>query len=98
MQIQIKPFTGYTDWFRKTQSVILVERESDIEPLWKLLVAQGSYWKEYRHLIKVAPTTIDALDDLKSLCNHSGKTDINDIAGLQKVVPFIIYQYIEPCC
>ena len=38
MEILIKPrnFTGCASWQSKLNGVILVEKEADIEPLWKL--------------------------------------------------------------
>jgi hypothetical protein len=50
MEIPIKPqtFTGHTSWQSKLDGVILVEREEDIEPLWKLLIEQDDYWEHYK--------------------------------------------------
>ena len=55
MEILIKPqkFTGSDSWESKLNGVILVEKEADIEPLWKLLCEQDDYWKIFKNVIKV---------------------------------------------
>jgi len=94
MEILIKPrkFTGFNSWDSKMNSVILVEKEGDIEPLWKLLCEQDDYWKDYLHIIKIAPKEIDSEKDIIVMCEYCGKTDIYDVDSLRKKIPFIIYQ------
>lgn len=83
-------------WNSKTQGVVLVEKEEDIEPLWKLLCDQDDYWEHYKNLIKVAPKEIDSIVDIKLMCDWSGKTDIWDIPKLKESgIRFILYQYYE---
>ena len=55
--IPIKPnvFTGNTAWESKRESVILVKKKTDIEPLYKLLCEQDNYWLNHKNLIQVAP-------------------------------------------
>lgn len=97
MRIEIKPkityFTGSDIWHSKWESVILVKSPEDIEPLFKLLVEQDDYFTGYKHLIKVAPNSIESVQDLDDMCSYCGKTDIWDLEGLQKRIDFIIYQY-----
>lgn len=95
MKILIKPkyFTGYTGWCQKVQGVVLVEKEEDIDPLFKLLCEQDEYWEDYKHLIKVAPKEIDNASDLYNLCSYCGKTDIYNLEELQSKINFLIYQY-----
>jgi len=77
------------------QGVIFVEKEQDIEPLFKLLCEQDDYWESYKELIKVAPKEIDKRSDLQQYCQYCGKTDIYDVKALKEQIPFIIYQYRE---
>ena len=79
MEIKIKPqvFTGDSSWESKRYGVVLVEKESDIEPFWKLLCEQDDYWESYKSLIKVAPDVIDDVYDIERMCSWCGKTDIN---------------------
>lgn len=97
MEIEIKPkvtrFTGNLTWNSKWESVILVKSVDDIEPLFKLLVEQDDYFTGYKNLIKVAPDSIESVEDLKHMCEYCGKTDIWDLEGLQQKIDFIIYQY-----
>ncbi len=94
MEIIIKPqiFKGCDYWYSKRNGVILVEKEEDIEPLWKLLIEQDDYWEHYREVIKVAPKEIDGEGDIARMCVYVGKTDIYDVQELQSKVPFIMYQ------
>lgn len=95
MKIIIKPryLEGCSSWESKIEGVVLVEKESDIEPLWKLLCEQDEYWVGYKNLIKVAPKEIDGVSEIISMCEYVGKTDIYELEELQKQIPFIIYQY-----
>ncbi len=94
MQILIKPslFIGCQQWRSKHEGVILVEKQEDIDPLWKLLCAQDSYWEPYKKVIQVAPKEIDSYRDIDVMCEYAGKTDIYRPAELQKLIPFIMYQ------
>jgi hypothetical protein len=94
MEIPIKPqtFTGHTSWQSKLDGVILVEREEDIEPLWKLLIEQDDYWEHYKEVIKVAPKEINGIQDISRMCVYVGKTDIYNPKELQSKIPFIMYQ------
>lgn len=94
MEIKItNVFKGDDNWLSKKNGVVLVEKESDIEPLFKLLVEQDDYWKKYKNLIKVAPKEIESYRDLDKLCEWCGKTDIYNLKELQEKIPFIIYQF-----
>ena len=97
MKIPIKQryFEGYDTWESKQYGVVLVEKEEDIEPLWKLLCEQDEYWVDYSYLIKLAPTEINNEADLYKMCNYVGKTDIYNVKDLQSKISFIIYQYDE---
>lgn len=94
MEILISPkiFKGYDSWYTKQNGVILVEKEEDIEPLFKLLCEQDDYWENYKNLIKVAPKEIDSVADISRMCEYVGKTDIYDVEKIRKQIPFIIYQ------
>jgi len=94
MEIRIKPqvFTGHTSWESKQNGVILVEKQEDIDPLWKLLCYQDDYWEDYKELIKVAPKEINSERDLSRMCEYVGKTDIYNLSELQDQIPFLIYQ------
>jgi hypothetical protein len=94
MEIIIKPrkFEGDSTWVSKLYGVILVEKEEDIELVWKLLCEQDDYWEDYKHLIKVAPKEIDSVSEISAMCEYAGKTDIYDVKALQEKIPFIIYQ------
>ena len=94
MEIIITPrkFTGNSKWQRKMNGVLLVEKESDIEPLWELLCEQDTYWEAYKHVIKVAPKEIDSDERLSEMCAYTGKTDIYDIPSLRSKIEFLIYQ------
>ena len=76
MKIIINPreFSGDTSWESKMEGVVLVEKEDQIDPLWKLLCEQDDYWEDYKDLIKVAPKTIDSVADIKRMCEYCGKT------------------------
>jgi hypothetical protein len=94
MEIFIKPrkFTGCASWQSKINGVILVEKEEDIELLWKLLIEQDDYWEHYKEVIQVAPKEIDGEGDIARMCVYVGKTDIYDVQELQSKIPFIMYQ------
>lgn len=94
MEILIKPrkFTGCTSWQSKKNGVILVEKEADIEPLWKLLIEQDDYWEHYKEVIQVAPKEIDSEGDIAIMCVYVGKTDIYNPEELKAKIPFIMYQ------
>jgi hypothetical protein len=99
MEIKICPKPSvvkcHNHWSHKMQGVVLVEKEEDIEPLWKLLCEQDDYWDSYKELIKVAPKEIEHESDLKHLCQWCGKTDIDNIDELKLKIPFILFQYYE---
>lgn len=84
-------------WNSKVESVVLVEKEEDIIPLWVLLCKQDEYWDHYIHLIKVAPKEIDSIADIKAMCEYCGKTDIWDVDKLKEEsgIRFILYQYYD---
>lgn len=94
MEIIIRPkkFVGNTYWESKKDGVILVEKEEDIEPLWKLLCEQDDYWEDYKEIIKVAPKEIDSVSDIANMCEYVGKTYIYEPEKLQAQIPFIMYQ------
>lgn len=94
MEILIRPrmFKGYNYWQPEMNGVILVEKEEDIEPLWKLLVEQDDYWENYKEVIQVAPKEIDGEGDIARMCVYVGKTDIYNPQELQAKIPFLIYQ------
>jgi hypothetical protein len=94
MKILIRPkeFTGDTQWVRKHEGVILVEKEEDIEPLWKLLCEQDEYWESYKKIIKVAPKEIDDISEIINMCQYAGKTDIYHPEKIKEIIPFIMYQ------
>ena len=94
MKILIKPriFKGVDSWSTKMNGVILVEKQHDIDKWWNLLCEQDSYWKEYKHLIKIAPKEIESESDIRRMCEYCGKTDIYDPESLQKSVKFIMHQ------
>jgi hypothetical protein len=100
MEILIKPkkFTGCSHWLPKHNGVILVEKEEDIEPLWKLLCEQDDYWESYKEVIKVAPKEIDSESDISAMCVYVGKTDIYNPKELQSKVPFLMYQEFPDDC
>jgi hypothetical protein len=95
MKIIINPreFSGDTSWESKMEGVVLVEKEDQIDPLWKLLCEQDDYWEDYKDLIKVAPKTIDSVADIKRMCEYCGKTDIYNVEEIRSKIPFIIFQY-----
>jgi hypothetical protein len=90
--IRSRKFTGCTSWQSKLNGVILVEKEEDIEPLWKLLIEQDDYWEHYKEVIQVAPKEIDGEGDISSMCVYVGKTDIYNVQELQSKIPFIMHQ------
>lgn len=94
MEILIRPgkFKGCETWESKLCGVILVEKESDIDVLWKLLCEQDDYWENYKEVIQVAPKEINSVADISKMCNYVGKTDIYDPKQLQAKIPFIMYQ------
>lgn len=94
MKITVKPkdFVGDSSWQSKMNGVVFVEKEEDIEPLFKLLCEQDDYWEHYKHIIKVAPKEIDSEGEISRMCQYAGKTDIYDIESLKAQVDFIIYQ------
>ena len=91
MEILIK-FTGNGSWESKLNGVILVEKESDIEPLWQMLIEQDDYWGYHKEVIQVAPKVIDSIADIARMCVYVGKTDIHNPKELQAKIPFIMYQ------
>lgn len=97
MEIPFKPrkFTGANRWQSKCYGVILVSKQEDIEPLWKLLCKQDEYWKEYKHLIKVVPQEIESERDLERMCGYCGKTDIYNLNGIKEQIDFAVFQYRE---
>lgn len=94
MEILIKPrkFTGCSFWQSKLNGVILVEKEEDIELLWKFLIEQDEYWEYYKAVIQIAPKEIDSEGDIARMCVYVGNTDIYNPQELQAKVPFIMYQ------
>lgn len=94
MEIKIRPrvFTGDKTWNSKWYGVVLVEKQEDIEPLWKLLCQQDDYWESYKGLIKVAPKEIDSESEIEQMFEYCGKTDIYKVDEIRAKVPFIIYQ------
>jgi len=94
MEIIIKPraLKSAEMWLNKLNSVILVEKEEDVEPLWKLLCEQDDYWEEYKNIIKIAPKEIESEREIVNMCEYCGKTDIDNIKSLQEKIPFIIFQ------
>ena len=97
MQILVRPqiFTGCDNWQKKLDGVILVEKQEDIEPLWKLLCEQDDYWESYKNLIKVSPKEIDSIGEIAGMCQYCGKTDIYEPEKIRTIVPFIMYQIYE---
>lgn len=95
MKIPFTPqfFIGINSWEHKQNGVVLVEKEEDIEPLWKLLCEQDDYWEDNKNLIKVAPKEISDISQINRMCEYCGKTDIYNVSDLKKKIPFIIYQY-----
>jgi hypothetical protein len=90
--IKARKFTGCNSWQSRLNGVILVEKEEDIEPLWKLLIEQDDYWEHYKEVIQVSPKEIDGEADISKMCVYVGKTDIYDVEGLRSKIPFIMYQ------
>jgi len=93
MNIIIKPrqVECSRSWTAKGEGVILVENESNIKPLYDLLVEQDEYWEGRMNLIKVAPKEVNHESDLDYFCEYVGKTDIYEVELLRSKVPFIIY-------
>lgn len=97
MEIVIKMnFKGQDHWQSKKWGVIFVEKEEDINPLFKLLLAQDSYWEQYKSLIKVAPKEVESERDLIRMCEYCGKTDIYKFKEIQEKIPFIAFQTEDP--
>lgn len=94
MEIKIKPQTFKCQgwWREKIKGVVLVAKEEDIEPLFKLLCEQDEYWEGHKELIKVAPSEINGVRDLSEMCDYVGKTDIYDIPKLKEQIDFLLYQ------
>jgi len=94
MEILIKPrkFIGCTRWHSKMNGVILVEKEEDIEPLWRLLIMQDSYWGNYKQVIQVSPKEIDSENDIEKMCVYVGNTDIYNVQEIKSKIHFIMYQ------
>ena len=94
MEIIIKPrrFEGCSYWEPKMEGVVLVEKQEDIEPLWKLLCEQDDYWESYKEVIQVAPKEISSESDLIKMCVYVGKTDIYEPEKIREKIPFIMYQ------
>jgi len=97
MEIKItsKAYSGGDSWEHKRQGVVLVEKEADIEPLYKLLCEQDDYWEGSKNLIKVAPSEIGDVRDLDKMCEYTCKTDIFHPDQLRAKIPFIMHQYHE---
>lgn len=102
MQIKIKPqiITGQLTWKSKCQGVVFVQKQEDIEPVWRALCAQDEYWKSYKNLIKVGPTEIDSKHDLEKYCEYCGETDIYYVRKLiqdlkEKGIEILLFQYQE---
>lgn len=100
MKITIKPqiLTGHESWEAKQEGVVFVQKREDIEPVWEALCEQDDYWESYKNLIKVGPTEINHVYDLKKYCEYCGKTDIYDVAKLkQKLsengIEIFLFQY-----
>ena len=85
-------------WDPKCYGVIFVNEESHITPLFEALVEQDDYWENHKHLIQVAPKTINHITDLDGYTEYCGKTDIYNISALKEKLDFdfIIYQTYEP--
>ena len=94
MKILIKPkeFTGDDYWLKKQEGVILVEKEEDIESLWKLLCKQDDYWEDYKHIIKITPKEINDIGEIIGMCEYAGKTDVYEPEKMKRIIPFIMYQ------
>ena len=93
MEIVIKiNFRGQDYWQSKKWGVILVEKEEDIDPLFKLLLVQDEYWEHYKKLIKVAPKEVESKRELELMCEYCGKTDIYKFKEIQERIPFIAFQ------
>lgn len=88
-------FEEPTAWISKRMSVILVEKEEDIDALWHILKGQDFYWNSYKELIRVAPDGPISMATLHGMCRYCGKTDIWDIEEVKSKVPFIFYQFDE---
>lgn len=97
LEIKIKPQIVTCDgsWESKMYGAIFVEKEEDIDPLFKLLCDQDDYWEDYKELIHVAPKEVNSKSDLYKYCQWCGKTDIYDVKALKEKIPFIIYQYSD---
>lgn len=102
MEIQIKPqfITGYQSWESKCQGVVFVAKEEDVEPVWEALCEQDDYWESYKNLIKVGPTEIDSIYNLRKYCEYCGKTDIYNVSELikklrEKEIEIFLFQYRE---
>lgn len=83
-------------WQRKAYGVVLVQKESDIEPLFQALCEQDDYWESYKNLIKVAPDEV-INDNIDLMCEYCGKCDIYDVKELKEKmskfgIEFILYQ------
>lgn len=94
MEILIKPkmYKGCERWHPKMFGVVLIEKQEDIYPLWKILCEQDDYWDHYLKLIKVAPKEIDDLETISEMCEYVGKTDIYDPVKINEQIPFIMHQ------
>lgn len=98
IRVKPKPYNlvGSAFWYSKQYGVVLVQKEEDIDPLWSMLIAQDSYWSHYKHLIKVAPKTIENKSEIDRMCEYVGKTDIDDPEEIYSKIPFIMYQISDP--
>jgi len=95
IKITAKAYRGVYSWEHKRQGVVLVEKESDIEPLYALLCEQDDCWEDSKNLIKVAPSEIKDKRDLDKLCEYTFKTDIFRPDELRAKIPFVMHQYRE---
>lgn len=89
----ISSIASDTSWSSKMQGCILVESADQIDPLFELLCEQDSYWRSYKHIISIIPTSISSLKDLRILCDYGGNTDIYEFDLIQSKIPFFSYQY-----
>jgi len=96
MEIKIKPkiFKGFHMWYPVDNGVIFIEKKEHIEPLWELLCEGDEDWKNYKHVIKIAPKEINSISDLDDMCEKCTSLNISEAEKIQSKIPFIIYQNI----
>lgn len=104
MKIEIKPVVTTVQcnnyWTSKINGAVFVEKEEDIEPVWKVLCEQDEYWECYKNLIKVAPLEVPDPTYLQRYCENCGKTDIYNVDEVKRKlaeqgIEIILYQYWE---